>query len=357
MDWHFLFDFSNDTEPDLSGSIVLEAPRQYVSGDGLAYGRRNGLLKLQNGSVLDIALYHNPFTEAFFYLSKVNLTNQMFELFGLPLNKFTSSQCIQLPGQFIIGSNRTQLVHKGVQGLFEAPFWKNQIEGALLDEMVVFPIVREGAKFGIVDAISNLYDWIVDEVLVDAHHVYDSQIPGYGRRTRIAVFKDNDLNAAQRRAMKTAIVGDSIASGTVLISVADALRARYENLAQIEVIAPFAALRGLARMAGNLPDGISIRVHAFESLLNALAPDFYWSAHYAELKFHFDPELERRYRAWWGMDDAGNWIADTACAGYGWSEAFFNPRKHLRMINEQLAERHNLSIAQIIERSLAYAGE
>ena len=105
-------------------------------------------------------------------------------------------------------------------------------------------------------------------------------------------------------------------------------------------------------MAGNIADGVSVRVHAFESLLNALAPDYYWSAHYEAPGFHFDPELEQRYRAWWGKDDAGNWIADTACAGYGWSEAFFNPRKHLRMINKELAARHGLSIADVIQRSV-----
>ena len=355
MNWLFPFDFSNDAEPDISGSIVLEAPDSYAARDGLPHASRHGSLKLDNGKALEIVLYHNPSTEAFFYLSEVELTDQMIQLFGLSQEQFLRDQSIQLPGQFIIGSNRTQLVHNGVNGLFQAPLWQPLINGALLDEIVVFPIVREGVKFGIVDAISNQYDWIVDEVLVDAHHVYDSQVAGYGRRTKIAVFKDNDLSDEQRIAMKTAVVGDSIASGTVLISVIDALLSRYENLKQIEVIAPFAALRGLARIAGHLPDWVSVRIHAFETLLNALAPDYYWSAHYAESGFHFNPELEEQYRVWWRKDEAGNWIAETACAGYGWSEAFFNPRKHLRMINGELAERHGLSVAEIIKRSVAFA--
>ena len=53
-----------------------------------------------------------------------------------------------------------------------------------------------------------------------------------------------------------------------------------------------------------------------------------------------------------GKDDAGNCIADTACAGYGWSEVFFSPRKQIQMINSQLQTRHNLTITDIIRRNI-----
>jgi GH15 family glucan-1,4-alpha-glucosidase len=80
--------------------------------------------------------------------------------------------------------------------------------------------------------------------------------------------------------------------------------------------------------------------------------DSYYSAHYAEPEFHIRPELEDEYREWWGRDAAGNYIADTACAGYGWAEAFFNPRKQIQMIDEQLVARHQLTIADIVRRNL-----
>lgn len=351
MDWDFPFDFSNESEPDVKGVLTLSTPIPYVAREMAGYASRQGMVRLESGRSIPVVLYHNPHAEAFFYLSDVQLTRQLYQLLGLDdsVSEDVGQQPVQLPGQFILGSKRRRLVHKATAGLFGTQFWQELIGRAEIDEVVVFPIVREGVKFGIVDAIADRFNWIVEEVLVDAHHVYDSQIPGYARRTKIAVFKDNDLNEEQRSTMHTAIVGDSIASGTVLISVVEALNSRYENLKQIEVVAPFAALRGLARMAGHVPIGVTVRVHAFESLLNALAPDYYWSAHYPQPEFHFEPALEASYRNWWGKDEAGNWLADTACAGYGWSEAFFNPRKHLRMISDQLRERHGMSIRQLIQ--------
>jgi len=68
---------------------------------------------------------------------------------------------------------------------------------------------------------------------------------------------------------------------------------------------------------------------------------------------HFDPRLEEAYRAWWGQDDAGRWIADTACAGYGWSEVFFSPRRQIEMINAELGARHGLTIADLLKRRIA----
>ncbi len=47
----------------------------------------------------------------------------------------------------------------------------------------------------------------------------------------------------------------------------------------------------------------------------------------------------------------GNEIAATACAGYGWSEVFYSPRKQVDMINGELRSRHNLTIADIVLRN------
>ena len=51
-------------------------------------------------------------------------------------------------------------------------------------------------------------------------------------------------------------------------------------------------------------------------------------------------------------DGFGRWIADTACAGYGWSEVFYSPRKQIEMINGELGERHGLTIVDLIRRQL-----
>jgi len=69
-------------------------------------------------------------------------------------------------------------------------------------------------------------------------------------------------------------------------------------------------------------------------------------------ELHIRPDLETIYREWWGKDDLGNQIADTTCAGYGWSEAFYSPRKQIEMINEQLTSRHNLTIAEMVRRNM-----
>jgi len=86
--------------------------------------------------------------------------------------------------------------------------------------------------------------------------------------------------------------------------------------------------------------------------LNALPPDFYYSAHFNIPGFHICSDLQEEYHAWWGRDGQGNSIADTACAGYGWSEVFYSPRRQIRMMDEQLQMRHSLTTADIGRRNL-----
>ena len=48
---------------------------------------------------------------------------------------------------------------------------------------------------------------------------------------------------------------------------------RFENLERIEVVSPFATIRGLCRLAqAETARRIHLRVHVFETILNALAP-------------------------------------------------------------------------------------
>ena len=220
------------------------------------------------------------------------------------------------------------------------------------DEIVILPVLREGAKFQLTEGVYENLGYYCDEAILDSHHVFDPTVPRYHRRVETTILKDQDISPKQREGKRLALIGDSIASGIVMLGVLGHVGRRFDNVQQVEIVAPFATLRGLARLAYYGPPGVRIRVHLFETILNALAPDYYYSAHYPESGFHIRPDLEAQYRDWWGADADGNNIADTACAGYGWAEAFFNPRKQLQMINEQLTERHELTIAQVVRRNL-----
>jgi hypothetical protein len=166
------------------------------------------------------------------------------------------------------------------------------------------------------------------------------------------LFKDKDLDQPQHDLVKVAFIADSIASGLVMREVIDRIKERFRYLERVEVLAPLATIRGLSRIADSeCRNGVKVRVHIFETILNALPPDYYYSAHFNIPELHIRPDLEEAYRQWWGQDAQGKDIADTTCAGYGWSEAFYSPRKQIEMINEQLTSRHNLTIAEMIKRN------
>jgi hypothetical protein len=207
-------------------------------------------------------------------------------------------------------------------------------------------------KYQVAEALHDNHGYYCDEIVLDAHHVFDSSVPVYKRKVELTLFKDKDLDKTQKENISVAFIADSIASGLVMREVIERVKERFEHLEQVEVIAPLATIRGLTRIArSKCMDDTRIRLHVFETLLNALPPDYYYSAHFNIPEFHIRPDLEQEYRNWWGKDEAGNCIADTACAGYGWSEVFFSPRKQIQMINSQLQTRHNLTITDIIRRN------
>ncbi|MEM8488388.1 MAG: hypothetical protein AAF564_22760, partial [Bacteroidota bacterium] len=208
MTWPYTFDFTNASEPEIQGKLHLMPPKLVGATKSSSDAYREGTLALDNGRGLEVLLYHNPYTTAFFYLGEVAISPQLSGLFGLPAALGEVGR-VQLPGQFILGGHRTRVVHRAVAAMMQAPPWVSLLADAAQDTLAVFPILREGAKYGIVEALCDDYNYVADEILVDAHHVDAPDVPGYGRRTRIAVFKDNDLNQDQRDAMTTAIVGDS----------------------------------------------------------------------------------------------------------------------------------------------------
>ena len=252
-----------------------------------------------------------------------------------------------------MGAGRANLMWKAMQDIFNAPPLRKTITSFKQENLAVFPIAREGLKYQVPEAIYETYGYYTDEVVLDAHHVFDSSVPVYNRKVEMTIFKDKDLNQPQHDNVKVAFIADSIASGLVMKEVITRIKERFRNLERVEVLSPLATIRGLSRIAeSESKNGVKVRVHIFETILNALPPDFYYSAHYNIPEFHIRPDLENEYREWWGKDSTGTMIADTSCAGYGWSEAFYSPRKQIEMINSQLYERHNLTIAEIIRRQL-----
>ena len=113
MAWQFPFHFQGQGEPDLSGLLLLESPNAYpYPSDCGMVALREGELQLENGKQVDVVLYHNSATRAFFYLTEMQLTGQLFTMLGLSTDKAVPMPTVRLPGQFVLGSRRTRLVHR-----------------------------------------------------------------------------------------------------------------------------------------------------------------------------------------------------------------------------------------------------
>lgn len=343
------FQFSDDAREHIQGTLALDdLPPEGALQD---HCFRSGRLSLEDGREVALELTHSPATAGFMYLHRMRPEPHLFEILGLARSPAGPEE-IRLPGQVILGAPRAQLISAAIRNTLLSPAMQSLVASTGQDAMVILPVLREGAKFQIAEALYDNYGYYCDEALLDSHHVFDPTVPRYSRRVETTILKDQDISPRQRDGKRLAMIGDSIASGIVMLGVLTHVQRRFDNIDQVEIIAPFATLRGLARLAYYSSPRFQIRVHVFETVLNALPPDYYYSAHFAEPEFHIRPDLEEQYRLWWGQDEAGNYIADTACAGYGWAEAFFNPRKQIQMIDEQLMLRHHLTIADVVRRNL-----
>ncbi len=345
------------TEEDASlvrGTLLLENAVSYPLNSRGSGFYRPGKIKLEGGAELDLALYHNDATAKFIYLRDERTDADLLKLIGLEQGEIAKIKSLRLPGQLCLGSERTRLIGRAIQGVLGAPNIRTSIARQRQENIAIFPIAREGLKYQVAEALFENHGFYCDEIVLDAHHVFDQSVPVYSRKVEMTLFKDKDLDQQQHEIITTAFIADSIASGLVMREVIEQVYRRFHHIQQVEVISPFATIRGLCRIArrDNLRH-IPIRVHSFETLLNALPPDFYYSAHINLPALHIRPDLEQQYRAWWGQDGQGNWIADTACAGYGWSEVFYSPRKQIEMMNGELRSRHGLTIADIVRRNAA----
>lgn len=346
------FSFREDARNQINGILKLTEPIAYPGSTPDPTFYRPGSLCLDDGKNLDLVLYHNEATARFIYLRNAPVDHHLLAIAEIDPALAGGRETIRLPGQLCLGAKRSSIIGKAINTLFKSPALAPVFEKYRQENFAVFPIAREGLKYQVNDAIFENYEYYCDEIVLDAHHVFDSSVPVYNRAVELTLFKDKDLDQHQKENIAVAFLADSIASGLVMKEVIIRVKERFENLRQVEVIAPLATIRGLCRIVhAEIPPNCRVRVHVFETLLNALPPDYYYSAHFADPAFHIRPDLEAEYRQWWGTDASGGAIADTACAGYGWSEVFYSPRKQIQMINNQLLSRHNLTIADIFQRN------
>jgi hypothetical protein len=346
--------YSEDDTSQIKGTLELDEPLPFSKNREGSGFYRPGKISLEGWSDLDLVLYHSPATSSFIYLRETPIDENLLEIVGLSAGEIGKLTGLVLPGQLCLGSDRSKLIRQAIKDILGSPALSSTINGFQQQNLAVFPIAREGLKYQVAEAIFDNYGFYCDEVVLDAHHVFDSSVPVYNRKVEMTIFKDKDLDKSQRENIAVAFIADGIASGLVMREVIDHVKQRFEHIRRIEVIAPLATVRGLCRIARTeCTQDIKVRVHVFETLLNALPPDYYFSAHYNIPEFHIRPDLEQEYRQWWGQDAQGHYIADTACAGYGWSEVFYSPRKQIQMMNGELEARHNLHIADIVRRNLS----
>ncbi len=346
--------FSEDDSSEIRGHLQLDEPLPFHNNSRGSGFYRPGKIILEGCMDLEIVLYHSVATSSFMYMRNCAIDANLLDIVGLPQDEISKISSLRLPGQLCMGSDRSKLIRRAIKDLFSSPALRRTIRDRKQQNLAIFPIAREGLKYQVAEAIFENFGYYCDEIVLDAHHVFDSSVPVYNRKVEMTLFKDKDLDKQQRENISVAFITDSIASGLVMKEVIERVKQRFDQIQQVEVISPLATIRGLCRIAkSDCAKESRVRVHVFETLLNALPPDYYYSAHFNIPEFHIQPELDQEYREWWGKDCNGNYIADTACAGYGWSEVFYSPRKQIQMMNSQLESRHNLSIVDIIRRNIS----
>ena len=351
--FNFPFSFQEFPTHPVQGCLDLDEPLPYLDHNGGSGFYRPGRISVTGATHLELVLYDNQATARFIYLRSCPVDLNLLDLIGIKENEVAGLSTLVLPGQLCMGSERSTVIAEAIHYLIGAPALQPTFSAFRQQNLAVFPIAREGLKYNLAEAIYGNYGLYCDEIVLDAHHVFDSSVPVFNRSVEFTLFKDKDLDRQQKENIAVAFIADSIASGLVMKEVIARIKDRFEHIQQVEVIAPLATIRGLCNIGQSAAArDIRVRVHVFETLLNALPPDFYYSAHYNHPGIHIQPDFDYDYRDWWGQDASGNFIADTACAGYGWSEVFYSPRKQIQMMNSQLEARHHLTIADIVRRNL-----
>ena len=189
------FEISDNDQERISGRICLDDPVK--DDEELVY--RAGCCELDSGQNVELNLTHSAATAGFIYTHECELTPGFFEIVGLePDIDWDGIKRITLPGQLVMGAERTRLIGRGVRDTLKAPCLREMMEGGSQENVVAISVLREGIKYQIADAILDTYGYFCDEVLTDAHHTLDETVSSYRRRVLISLFKDDDLTGDQR---------------------------------------------------------------------------------------------------------------------------------------------------------------
>jgi hypothetical protein len=349
--FHYSFNLTTESTERLEGILHLKIP--IISQDSSEdFSYRSGKIELGNKSV-ELVLVHSTASANLVYLYRAKLNQQFINLLDLNQKVEVGDELV-LPGQLLLGAARTKVMGEGTKDIVRTPLLTKIFHENPPDKIAVFPIFREGIRYQVVEALYAVYANYYNEIMIDAHHISDKTIPGYNRRVGSVKFFDRDVTDEQMDKVNIAVVADSISGGVVLLGVLEELQKRCPNLSQVEVIAQFATLRGLARLAAYTSPQLSIRVHTFETILNSLEPNYYYAAHFREPEMHILPSLEKEYQDWWGKDKNGKKIANSLCAGFGWSFVYFTPEKQIQVIDHHLQSKHSMTLPDVISHNIRH---
>ena len=136
-------DYADDAHGRILGELTLDdCPANIETGDTVC---RSGRLSLQSGQQLDLVLTHSPATAGFMYLHQMPVQSHLFELLDLPMPSPAPAQ-LALPGQIILGAPRTNLVGSAIRDAMSSPPFRAAVAAGSQDEVVVLPVLREGAN-------------------------------------------------------------------------------------------------------------------------------------------------------------------------------------------------------------------
>ena len=139
MGFRYKFSFRESEELRFNGELYLNDSES----DG-EVGFREGTINVEDGGRINLILCNSPSTSAFMYTSERKISEQYWRLFGInipiPENK------VALPGQLILGPERTRLVQGGVKDLLSSPQFKKLLENKDQENIITLPVLREGVK-------------------------------------------------------------------------------------------------------------------------------------------------------------------------------------------------------------------
>ena len=213
------FSFQEDLFNQMTGMLELHEPFSYPINTQENGFCRHGRIRLEDGKGMDLVLYHNQATTKFMYMRDWRVEKHLLEIIGADPALAEAHEMVRFPGQLCLGPKRTKMIGEAMDAMLIAPVFASTFEKYGQENFAVFPIAREGLKYKVHEAIYENYGLYCDEIVLDAHHVFNSAVPVLNRSVEFTLFKDKDLDQKQKENIAVAFVADSIASGLVMKEV------------------------------------------------------------------------------------------------------------------------------------------